>query len=629
MKDKLFELIREEKIILFAGAGTSMSAGYPSGAKLRDILYSNLKSSEKKLIDKNLPLANFAEEFCKIKDDKRKTLNNILLNQFHYYKPKSISWHKNLSQIAHIRTIITTNYDELFEKGYAKKAKLIFNSTHVSDGKSNHQTEIYKIHGHLSNLNTVILTSSDYNNFFKNNSETNVFWSSVKTKMASNNILFIGYNLEDPNINLIFDKIYDEVGELGKEHFFLAPNVPEYKISYLRNKGINYINMKSESFLKELKNNLYQNIVNDFNQQKIKEGTFIEYSKNYGMMPKFISQKDKLKVVDFKGIKKPIERKITLKFSGDLQKEIAEYISGKNFGNFDIPKEKILSSSVNYGNFLVSKDNLKMIRISPVPDIDTFVDIRFENSVEYSDIKVELFKRENYAKITAKFKNSTVTFNFDFTKQIDSEFQFTLDHNEICGNLKSEIEEMEVFHALGNGKRITVFARGYQDISDQLPINNDIVEFTEAYIKYFKALKEIENHYSVKFENIDFASIDDKKSKLIEVIIASINGTVFIANWNAEFKVSIDDTNRDKLKKLILNDSKSPSIPHTQEDNVELYGINFNLGYRVTTLIDCYLYNKEEIEKDTGDFAIFKSKTNKIAVTWTRKLIVEKENIII
>ena len=51
MKDRLFELIRQEQVIIFAGAGTSLYAGYPSGNDLKKIIHNSLNNTEKAMAD--------------------------------------------------------------------------------------------------------------------------------------------------------------------------------------------------------------------------------------------------------------------------------------------------------------------------------------------------------------------------------------------------------------------------------------------------------------------------------------------------------------------------------------------------------------------------------------------------
>ena len=60
-KERLFELISKEDVILFAGAGLSMYAGYPNGNGLRSIFYNKLNNKEKEVIDEHQTLSNLTQ----------------------------------------------------------------------------------------------------------------------------------------------------------------------------------------------------------------------------------------------------------------------------------------------------------------------------------------------------------------------------------------------------------------------------------------------------------------------------------------------------------------------------------------------------------------------------------------
>ena len=66
-KENLFNLIRNEEVVIWAGAGLSLYAGYPSGKTLGEVLYSNLSESEKNIINPNSTLPDLAEEIYRIK----------------------------------------------------------------------------------------------------------------------------------------------------------------------------------------------------------------------------------------------------------------------------------------------------------------------------------------------------------------------------------------------------------------------------------------------------------------------------------------------------------------------------------------------------------------------------------
>ncbi|MFX5104588.1 SIR2 family protein, partial [Acinetobacter baumannii] len=83
-----------------------------------------------------------------------------------------------IAKIPHFKSIITTNYDELFEKAFAENCEVLYNSSHVSLANPK-KTLVYKIHGDLRESSSIILKKSDYTNFFNPSSQNSIFWSAV------------------------------------------------------------------------------------------------------------------------------------------------------------------------------------------------------------------------------------------------------------------------------------------------------------------------------------------------------------------------------------------------------------------------------------------------------------------
>ena len=220
-KDSLFELIRKEEVIIWAGSGLSLYAGFPSGKDLGSILVENLTKTEKLNINVNLPLPDLAEEFYRLKGNNKNTLIRILIDTFKNKQPKSTEYHEKLSIIPHFKTIITTNYDTLIEDAFKQKGQVIISSKQIAYLEKE-KTQIFKVHGDLSEPDSIIITKSDYNNFFKDNSENDVYWTVIKERLSTKNVLFLGYNLEDPNVSVIFDRITDALGSNRKECFLVS-----------------------------------------------------------------------------------------------------------------------------------------------------------------------------------------------------------------------------------------------------------------------------------------------------------------------------------------------------------------------------------------------------------------------
>lgn len=119
----------------------------------------------------------------------------LLHATFNNTTPIFPSVHNKIATIPHFKTIITTNYDKLFENAYGNDAQLLFKSEHISYLEKD-KTHLFKVHGDLSDPESVVLTKSDYENFFKNDAQYGLLWSEIKQIIAKNSIVFVGYNLE-------------------------------------------------------------------------------------------------------------------------------------------------------------------------------------------------------------------------------------------------------------------------------------------------------------------------------------------------------------------------------------------------------------------------------------------------
>lgn len=108
---------------------------------------------------------------------------------------------KNISKHS-IAGIITTNYDTFLENifdfvVYNSQNELLFNSNYEI-------SEIYKIHGNITDPNTIMITSRDY----KIMEERNKYLAAkLLTIFVEHPVVFIGYSLEDEDIRSILEAI--------------------------------------------------------------------------------------------------------------------------------------------------------------------------------------------------------------------------------------------------------------------------------------------------------------------------------------------------------------------------------------------------------------------------------------
>ena len=142
--------------------------------------------------------------------------------------------HNSLKNIPQIQTIITTNFDDLFEKAYGNDIEVIIRDESIATAFSlinSDKVKLFKIHSDFTNPDLIIITKSDYLKFF----DSDIYrplWTEIKSIIAKKSIFFVGYSLEDPNIQFIFDKIIEKLGQFSNECFLAIPQfimIPENK----------------------------------------------------------------------------------------------------------------------------------------------------------------------------------------------------------------------------------------------------------------------------------------------------------------------------------------------------------------------------------------------------------------
>ena len=158
-KERIFELISKEEVVLFAGAGLSLYAGYPSGNGLRKIFYDTLNQKEKEIINEHQQLSTLTQNLFDLHNSRNSTIS--ILRDVFLAKPKSNEIHRRISEIPHFKTIITTNYDNLIEDTCNKYNKVVDDKYCVKQlfqNKPKSDLILYKMHGDIDFPADAILT---------------------------------------------------------------------------------------------------------------------------------------------------------------------------------------------------------------------------------------------------------------------------------------------------------------------------------------------------------------------------------------------------------------------------------------------------------------------------------------
>ncbi|MFE4123980.1 SIR2 family protein [Priestia sp. YIM B13486] len=245
---RLIDKIRNNEVILWTGAGFSLYAGMPNVNKIQEEILNLCTEEEREYLQKINDLSDMTGNFVEMRNGSRNDLNRVL-NKIINIDPISLSTHNLLTEIPQINTIVTTNYDTLFEEAYGRSLSTIIQNSNIPY-VDDRQVKLYKIHGDIKQPDTIIITKNDYTNFFRRENEP--IWNKIKSLIAEKTILFVGYSLSDQNIDYLLDNVIANLGDNMKESFLVTPNLPRHKVNALSQKKVEYIPMTGEELVKTI-----------------------------------------------------------------------------------------------------------------------------------------------------------------------------------------------------------------------------------------------------------------------------------------------------------------------------------------------------------------------------------------
>lgn len=125
---------------------------------------------------------------------------------------------KELSALCNIRphALITTNYDQFLDRAFSDYAPII--GQQIVLGSPVSIGEIFKIHGCVSEPDSLVLTQSDFEIFTRRKKYLS---AKLLTYFSEHPLLFVGYSASDPNIRSILSDIDEALPIAGD----IIPNV--------------------------------------------------------------------------------------------------------------------------------------------------------------------------------------------------------------------------------------------------------------------------------------------------------------------------------------------------------------------------------------------------------------------
>jgi hypothetical protein len=234
-------------VTLFAGAGISTE----SRTVLNITFYERILD-ELDLVEDDLKFPELMELYCNQVNGRFKLLDQIksrfdTIDSFPELKQSATRFHRELGTLFTVKNIVTTNWDTYFER-YCKATPFTVDSDLAFWEAADRR--VLKIHGSIDNLSSIVATSADYE-VCEKRLNVGLIGSTLKTILATQTVIFIGYSLSDSDFSAIYEYVKEQMQDLHRQAYIITPFAKEAE--KFREMGLIPIVTDGEFFLSEIK----------------------------------------------------------------------------------------------------------------------------------------------------------------------------------------------------------------------------------------------------------------------------------------------------------------------------------------------------------------------------------------
>ena len=232
MLTELSREIRNGDVTLFIGAGLSMGAGLPGWEKLIRPLAERIGYTGEDW----LKAAQYYEN-----EMGRHELISHLREQLDTTRIAPTKSHDLIARLP-IRIVFTTNLDDLIERAYRdaeKRVNLVVGATELPFWDES-SIKLVKLHGSIDRPETVIITEKDYNKIYRGKA---LLLQQLNVLLATKTFLFIGYSMNDPDFNQIYDQLSVDLGQYQRRPYLVTFGIDSLRAQDLERRGFNLVSL--------------------------------------------------------------------------------------------------------------------------------------------------------------------------------------------------------------------------------------------------------------------------------------------------------------------------------------------------------------------------------------------------
>lgn len=215
----LMDELLSGNVVLFAGAGISTEDRNVFPSTFYDDIRRGLKLHETETIS----FSGLMSRYCAQPNGRANLLREIrkrleYIRSFPELYRSASRFHSELSTFFFIQSVVTTNWDAYFEQ---ECGAIPFVNPEDFTFWSIPGRKVFKIHGSISNLGSIVATTEDYRKCYER-LEKGLLGSSLKMMLATKTILYVGYSFRDEDFIPIHSLLRKEMGQLMPQGFIVT-----------------------------------------------------------------------------------------------------------------------------------------------------------------------------------------------------------------------------------------------------------------------------------------------------------------------------------------------------------------------------------------------------------------------
>lgn len=219
MPDEIMTAARTGNLVVFAGAGVSTESSLVFPFSLYDQVAQEMDLPE----SSSLAFSSLMSAYCSRPNGRRKLLTLIKsrldnIESFPQLLRAATSFHCELATVPHLTTIVTTNWDDYFER-FCGATPVVTEKDFVFWDLPGRK--VFKIHGSVSNYGSIVATDQDYAACYRR-LRSKLVGANLKMMLATKTVLFVGYSLRDQDFNRVYALLQHDMGELLPQAFILT-----------------------------------------------------------------------------------------------------------------------------------------------------------------------------------------------------------------------------------------------------------------------------------------------------------------------------------------------------------------------------------------------------------------------